>query len=391
MKKLLATVAIIAVLAAGSAYYVLSLPEVPQTRADISSSYRLTYMLSAYGIEELGQVPNEPPPSSVIDGVPAISRDKQYCATTCLQMITRYYGMNYSIDYLNFITGFTYGATFYSYGGNVFFLPYSDPFAGLRNASDYLGLRYRFLVTDDGEEFIKAVKLFIASGTPVIIPVNTARLYSLGGFTPHFELVVGYEGDELIIHEPVKPYPGAPSVVRFKAGLVSKANEDLMRAFGLMWAHGFGVYELGGEKVKDFSDALRNVGALEKGFLFEGVNVTIATGSYAIEELADAVEKGLVDPEYLKLLMRMAQETREDDARFIGGIPCCVQAAKAAELLYNASRIYGEVLRIVSERSEGWSEEAASLLKSAAQAERLVGVLLIDASYSCYEQLSGTS
>ncbi len=390
MRNLLAIVVIV-VLAAGSAYYVLSLPEVPLAKADISSSYRLTYVLSAYGIEELGSITEEPPPSAIIADVPAISYEKQYCATTCLQMIAKYYGIDYSIDNLNFFTGFSYGATLFSYGNSTFFLPYSDPFAGLKNASDYLGLRYRFLVTDGNEAFIKAIKSFIASGTPVIVPVNAARLYSFEGFAPHFELVVGYEGDEFIIHEPVKPYPGAPSVIRSGMELISKANEDLMRSFGMMWAHGFGVHEPGGEKVKEFAGALRNVGSLEKGFLFEGANVTIATGSYAIEKLADAVEEGEIDPGYLAVIIEMAQQTRADNARFIGEIPNCMEAFQAAALLQNASCIYEEVLDIIPNREGGWAERAASLLRLVARKEMLAGDLLIDASYSCYGQLSESS
>ena len=383
MRKALAVLVLIA-LALGSAYYVLSLPEVPPAKTDIVSSYRLAYVLSAYGIEELGSVSGEPPPSANLSGVPAISYEKSYCATTCLQMVAAYYGINKSIHYLNFITGFTYGATLFRYGNETFFLPYSDPFVGLKNASGYLGLRYRFLVTNDGEEFIKAIKTFIASGTPVIVPVNAARLYSFKGFAPHFELVVGYEGDEFILHEPVKRGPGAPSIVRFGASLLARANEDLMKTYGMLWSHGFAVYEPGGDVVRGLADALRSVGRLEKGFVFDAGNVTIATGSYALEKLADAVEKGEIDPNYLSIIMKMAQQTRADDARFIGeNFLCCLKTAAASNLLWNASRTYGEVLRLLSNPGDDWAEKAAALIRSAAQKERIVGALLIDASYSC--------
>lgn len=381
MRKIIAILALTA-LALGAAYYVLSLPEVPPVKADITYSYKLSYILSAYGIEELDPLISEPPPSASLEGVPSISYAKQYCATTCLQMVTAYYGMNFSIHYLNFITGFTYGATLFNYGNETFFLPYSDPFMGLRNAADYLGLRYRFLVTDDEEAFVKAIKLFIASGTPVIVPVNAARLYSLEGFIPHFELVVGYEGDEFVLHEPMKHSPQAPTTVRFNASLIAKANEDIMKTYDLIWSFGLAVYEPGGEASKGYADALRNAGLLEKGFVFSTGNVTIATGSHAFEKLADAVERGKIGKEYLMVIMEMAKENREDNARFISSaFPCNIKTLGAATFLQKASRIYGEIVESLSSQGSDF-EEIASMIREAARLEYVAGVLMIDASYS---------
>ncbi|GEM_PF-2458687 len=377
-------IAVLALLSAGAAYYVLSFPSVPSARVDIGMSYRLQYFLNAYGVKELPQANWVLPDSARVEGVPAISYTKQYCATTCLQMIASYYGQNLSIHSLNLITGFTYGAVLFRHGDKVFFIPYSDPFAGLKNASEYLGLRYRFVVTNNSDAFIEAIKHFIVEGVPVIVPVNAARLYSFSGFVPHFELVVGYDGDSFIIHEPVTPSPSMPKVVRFDSGVIAKANEDLMKAFGMLWKHGAAVYEPGGARSRSLMDALRNDGNLLRGFSFKGANYTIATGSYALEELAAAVEKGLINKDYLLAVMEMARVNRADDAAFIAEeFPCCLKVSAAAQLLENASRIYGEVVEIVRAAQAGWESRAASLIRSAARIERVAGMALVDASYSC--------
>ncbi len=82
-----------------------------------------------------------------IKGIPCISYQNAYCASAAFQMIAEQKGNNKSIDYINWLMGFTY--SFYFMDKNCFALPYYDPEAGYANAASYLGLKRNYLVTSD--------------------------------------------------------------------------------------------------------------------------------------------------------------------------------------------------------------------------------------------------
>lgn len=369
-----------------SAIYVLSLPQPELGSTSLALSYWHRYIVEHYRPEPISPVEVvEYPPEYFINDVPWISYRKPYCASTCLQMIAYRYGIREPIGFFNLITGFTYGAYLGRVGGAVFFIPGSDPLAGLARASEYLGLRHRMLVTADESLFLRAARYLISKGLPVILPVNASRLYGLGGFSPHFVLAIGYSGDEIYIYEPVMEdgIRYGERGIRVKAGVLSKAVMEMIRGMGypVDWSYALIHYAPKGGG-RDCREALRECARLQVGMEFGGAALfsayTVYTGSYAFEALAKLIEDGGISSEAVNTGLWMAATSRSDDAAFLKlTFKEDLNVLEAADRLERAASIYEEVTQILK---AGYTREirsvAAGRLREAASYEREAGYLL---------------
>jgi len=203
-------------------------------------------------------------------------------------MIANYYNISKPIEYFNLIMGFTCGATLIRLGNEVFFLPFSDPFSGLANASQYLGLKYRMLVTDNKKLFLDALRYLISRDIPVIVPVNATCLYNKRGFIPHAELIVGYRDNIVYIYDPAI----TSNKTRFSnygipvtADTLAKAVKDMVRGMGypVDWKYILIYYTPEGKVTRSLKGAIRNCGYLQIGTHFGTDKHGIYLGAEAIK------------------------------------------------------------------------------------------------------------
>ncbi|MEM2622642.1 MAG: hypothetical protein QXI35_07265 [Candidatus Nezhaarchaeales archaeon] len=367
-----------------SATYVLNLPQPELDGTSLAVSYWHKYIMESYRPEpispaEIGEHPSE----HFIKDVPWISYRRSYCASTCLQMIAYKYGVAESIGYFNFITCFTYGAYLGTMGGMLFFIPGSDPIAGLARASEYLGFKYRMLVTADKDLFLKAVRYLIHRDLPVILPVNASRLYGGGLFSPHFVLAVGYSGDEVYVYEPVMDVEGiryGERGIPIDAETLARAVMEMIGGMGypVAWSYALIYYAPKGEIGKDLREALRDCAELQVGMKFGGATFAVFMGAQAFEALAKAIEDGKISLEMANVGLHMAIASRRDNAAFLKsaflGEP---KVLEAASMLEKAASIYEEAIETLK---MGYTIEVrgkvAEKLREAASYEREAGRLL---------------
>jgi hypothetical protein len=175
------------------------------------------------------------PPVARVEGITWQTYDQAYCATTTLQMACERNGIRRSIHFLNWLTGYTYGA-YYEPSGGIFHTGTST-LIGIPFASQYLGLEYRVYNTDKAGEYEAALRSHLASGWPVEIMVNSNRLYGASGYSPHSELVMGYDETSYFLFE-----TGGRKEWRQAA---SYAGEKFSRAQVLAAVGAFGKGEFG--------------------------------------------------------------------------------------------------------------------------------------------------
>ncbi|RLE99886.1 MAG: hypothetical protein DRJ57_01730 [Thermoprotei archaeon] len=359
--------------------YTLSLPEVRYEEVSLPLQFRYKYLEEYYEPERARWTDVKSyPPTAFVEGIPWISYEKPYCASTCLQMIAYKYGINASVGYLNFLMGFTYGAYYGEFDGQAFFTPFNDPFAGYVNASRLLGLEYHLLVMNDKELFESLCRYLVSRDVPVVLPVNASRLYGASHFTPHFELLVGYDEEFFYLYEPTGPtkFLLGERGLRFPASLVVKAVNDLCRGFQLPWKYALIYFTRGARPSINLAEVLRRNGLLELGFNYTFGSYRISLGSTAISALAERIERGGLTGQEIAWQLEAASLTRLDNAGFLRlCFPKEEGVAKAAEYLEAAARLYEEALHIISTSPL----KAAALLRRAAQYEAEAGRLLVAA------------
>jgi len=375
---------LVALALSASVIYVLNLPQPELDGTNLAISYWRQYIMENYRPELINPAEVDKYPSEhFIKNVPWISYRKSYCASTCLQMIAYKYGVIEPIGYFNFITCFTYGAYLGRVGGTLFFIPGSDPITGLARSSEYLGFRYRMLVTADKDLFLRAVRYLIYKDLPVILPVNASRLYGGGLFSPHFVLAVGYSGNEIYIYEPVMDVEGiryGERGIPIGAETLARAVMEMIRGMGypVAWSYALIYYAPKGEMGKDFREALRDCAELQIGMRFGGGTFAVFIGAQAFEALAKAIEDGKISPEIADVGLNMAIVSRRDNANFLrSAFPGVSKILEATSMLEKAASIYEEAIETLK---MGYTieirDKVAGKLREAASYEREVGRLL---------------
>ncbi|HDM88705.1 MAG TPA: hypothetical protein ENG65_01780 [Candidatus Bathyarchaeota archaeon] len=379
------SVALILIIALAMAGYVLHLPEAKFEKVNLRLKFQYDYVVEAYKPKWLssGDVGSYPS-SYFISDVPWISHNKSYCAAICLQMVAYKYGIKEPIEYFSFIMGFTYGAYLGTFNKRVYMIPGGDPFVGYVNASRILNFKYNLLVTSNRRLFVDACRYFISKNIPVILPVNMSRLYNLSFFTPHFELLIGYDGDEFYLYEPVQSkciFEFGKRGYEFPVDLVVKAVEDMSAAYNLPWKYSLIYFVKIGEPSKDLRKILAVNGKLQVGRNFTLDSSSMYFGSYALKVLADYISKGKMGINDMIWSIMLAYTSRIDNAKFLKErFSDDKLVLEAAEYLAKAANIYGRIIELaVDGVSTEDEKEIISLLKEASVYERRAGILMIEA------------
>lgn len=335
---------------------------------DIGKFFLQKYLHEAYKPQELeiqaiGSFPSE----YHIKEIPWISYEKAYCASTALQMIAYKHGLKPSLGYLNFLMGFTYGS-FYP-GDQTGFLPYNDPIPGSRLAAPYLGLEMKYIITNDPEPFLNALRFYLSREYPVDIQLNVAILWGEEGIFPHHELLVGYDESGFYYYETfkqdrfIKEAEGLKVTNELLIEAVAEANKELSRP----WKFAFIIFEKG-EKKEDLSETWKINGAALVGNKLG----PLAGGAVAIKEFASKIKE---DGETRNLLaLEFMSYNRLDNARFLEHYFADDKEIKEVVGLFKkAGELYNKALAIAKddiERREKVNEVAELLIKGASLEEK---------------------
>ncbi len=384
-REVLVNMVIVLVIVLAMVGYVLHLPEVRFEKVNLLLKYQYDYMAEYYKPRWLSRSDIGGYPSSYfVAGVSWISYNKSYCAAICLQMVAYKYGVRKPIEYFNFIMGFTYGAYLGVFDSEIFFIPGGDPFMGYVNASRILGFEYHLLVTNDRELFIDACRYLVSKDIPIILPVNASRLYHAGYFSPHFELLVGYDEDEFYLYEPVESnsvFEFGERGYGFPVDLVVKAVEEMSAGFSQPWRYALIYFTKTGKPVEDLKPVLVTNGRLQVGWNITWGKQAMYLGSNAIKVLAEYVEEGKVGVESIVWSMSLALVSRHDNAEFLRRqFPDNSLVLEAAGYLDEAGRLYGKIIDISMDGITPEDRiEIARLLSEAAGYEKEAGLLMINA------------
>jgi hypothetical protein len=320
----------------------------------------------------------EPPAEHHLAGVPWIAHARAYCQSTSLQMIAQWRsGRPEKLGLFNWLMGFTYGAGHLK--GSCIFLPYDDPEAGFRFAAPSLGLEHRYLVTDDQDAWIKAMKASLTAGRPLRIMVDSATLKGREDyFSPHSVVVVGYRGDLACVYETRmddrrdegaegQPVPWAR---------IAAAARRVSQIYRYPWAFQFTCFEPRPPAALSFEEVCARNG----GCLIGADGPWAATGSHALRSLARELEEqrpklGEERPpgwKDLKLFFEYGAYTRADNADFLrADFAASREMGRAADCLGSAGLCYDALVAALEEPAAAPATVAAALVDQLGRAAEL--------------------
>jgi hypothetical protein len=140
------------------------------------------------------------PESCRITDIPWTPEKKAYCATVSFQMALAALGQKQSLDTVNWLTGYTYGAFYERKSGRFYFGSHTNP--GIQFAAPLLGVSRQYYFTGTAQEFVRAIKSFVSHGQPVEVSLNSATLVGVtGSFAAHSELITGFDEHNFFVYE----------------------------------------------------------------------------------------------------------------------------------------------------------------------------------------------
>jgi|GEM_PF-2042136 len=314
------------------------------------------------------------PPSASVEGVARISDSRAYCIPTCLRMIAESAGVEEPIEYVNWVTGFTYGGL--RKGSFASFMPISDAMAGLKFGAPYLGLEQDLYGAEDAALAVRGIKRELSYGNPVMLMYDYNAIAGGDFFFPHAAVLVGYEGEDFLYFEPGfadvrEPRSSARSrapVERFMAGA-----ETLKRKFTGTPGYFFMVYRKR-DRATDYAAVWERDGKELRGMAIPFIDLSM--GAKACHALADEAEAGKIPAwaweRLLPVWFEFGRYSRADDARFVVGLLGSAAGAESARLLGLSSEAYAEISRSLKEGSDA-AATVPPLMRRIADAEEALG------------------
>jgi len=315
-----------------------------------------------------------------LDDVPWIAVPLPLCQSVSPQMIAAQQGSIPARRRVDFLMGFTYGASQLPGG---WFAPFgTDPETGMKVAAPYLGLERRYYVTDDAGLYLRAVRSALAQGRPVRLALDMGRLYGADQFLAHSEVLVGYNEGGFFYYEPVCTAPatcspgersaGAPGLYVTEQKLL-EAVLGQARALSYPWRYAFAIF-VPGPIVQDLTPVWQQNAQALRGGMRYGPKI----GAEVIEALADQIEKrGAASPGGdLQMGIAVAAATRPDNGAYLReAFPDDVDLQRAAALFDQAAEAYRAVQEAIADGIVDQQEAAliAAHLRRAAAAERAAG------------------
>ncbi len=345
-------------------------------RSFIHAYYDQEYRPEALTAAELGQ----PPPSHRLTDVPWLSEKPGLCQSISLRMLAAQQGRLEPRPTLDFLMGFTWGAT--ATPGRTTFFPGQDPEPGFLRAAPYLGFTRRYLTTDRPEDLVRAVRTFVSNGRAVRVALDRAQLLDGGSPVPHSVVLIGYDADGFEYYEPtcddparctaMEHAPGQPGLTVTTAQLLL-AQESQARVFQYPWRYQLLVLEPSSAPVPDWSTLLGVNGRALVGAKSAGPS----TGSVAVNETADALErqgKTAVTPELLRGLETAALVRRDDALALRSLFVARPDLAPAAASLDAAATEYQRAATALEAKA---LEQGVAALRQAAGLDRKAGEVLL--------------
>ena len=324
------------------------------------------------------------PETYFIRNFPHISFGNAYCNSTCIMMVDRVInGSTESVHYYNWLTGFTYGA---SYFGTVYsFGPYTDIELGNDFASPFLNLQRNYYVCDDSTEFINNLKELISDNEAVRVALNSAIYGSQDKrkFWPHSVMLVGYDENNFIYYETGRIDRDTINSQGeiMKASTLIEAEYDFAKRFGLPWKYNFTTFT----KVEKVESSEKYVWE-RNGEQLIGRSIpftSIGTGSEAILGLAESIRDDGIDLKqqgYLKTWIKTAEYTRADNANFLKSFSNSDKIILAAEYLEDSGENYNKIIQLLNKVNinEQMSNEIGNLLENSSKLEKSAGELMME-------------
>jgi hypothetical protein len=324
------------------------------------------------------------PPEHHLQDVPWISTREPVCQSNSLQMIAAQQRIEVSRRHVDFLMGFTYGAS--QEPGSLAFYPGTDPEPGFVIAAPYLGMTRRYYVTDDAELYMTALRHFLSRGYPVRLGLDMGILHGLAVEIPHSEVLVGYDGEGFYYYEtvclpevPCKPghLPPGERGLYASDGKLLDAVAGQARLFDYPWRYSLSIFDLG-----PLEENLRPVWARNGQSLIGGNRYGPKQGADVIDGLAEEIERRgtRIDLSEIEPGLGTAVFVRGENTAYLReAFPGDVELDRAAALFDEAAGHYQAVL----DGFEGGitsPEEAtqvAGWLHQAAAAERAAGEILL--------------
>lgn len=328
--------------------------------------YTRSYQPEEISLDNIGSFPD----TYRIKNIPWVSYEKIPCEAAGLEMILNKYGMQYSIDYINFLMSFTYGAT-YNFFIDEFF-PYTEPIADSRLAAPYLGLKMRFLTAREPDLFIRALKYYLSQGYPALVYLNGSSLYDEEGLNGHVELVVGYDQGGFYYYETGEKdrFKKEEEGLKVSNKVLLKAVAELNQTMMKPWVYGFSIF-MKEEGDKDIDRVFEQIGKNLVGKSHK----TVSQGSRAIFQFALDISNQ--ENYYPVDKIETLYYTRWENARFLmKKFQDNLNVYKGARLLKEASHKYKEACQLSDDFEE--REKIAELLMEGAMLEREAGQVFLE-------------
>jgi hypothetical protein len=318
------------------------------------------------------------PDSCWITGIKWKNDPRAYCATVSFQMACAAEGVERSLEYLNWLTGYTYGA-FLGQDLRYFYLG-SHTHPGIEFGAPFLGLKRVYLSAPDREGYVRAIKTQIARGKPVEVGLNVNSLYGHQGFSPHSNLITGYNGPSFFVYE-----TSSSQYVKTVRSTETMGNlrpvDQLIKAVEEMNAepavYTFTILERGEKRTDEKAIWRRN------GRLLIGRKGERKSGARAIHAAADRVRSGALRPEEgwnLRYMLERGGYSQKDNAAFIRQQdPKALELEKAADLLAESGELLTKAFRLTHSKTGEVLEKdrLADYLDRAAEKEREAGEWLV--------------
>jgi hypothetical protein len=284
-------------------------------------------------------------------------------------MVAEQKGNVKSIDYINWLMGFTYSFYFI----DKYALPYYDPEEGYENASQYLGLKRNYLVSNDSDIFVSNLKKQLSLNIPLRIALNSSTLYNSQGFSPHSILVTGYSKDTIYYFETggkdrrVLNYLGEKvDLHRFLSSIRNISNN-----FGYPWLYNMSSFDSCNQN-KDLEKVWTRNGSYMIGHAYGPMSI----GSKGIMSFAEYIKNNeLKDWQYslFTMALDMGIYTRADNSNFIRTNFVNQKFQKIAELFLKSSDLFKDAKQAMLEKDKN---TVVKKLNEIAEIELSIGKLL---------------
>ncbi|MCB2339256.1 BtrH N-terminal domain-containing protein [Clostridium estertheticum] len=309
-----------------------------------------------------------------MDGFVSVSSQKQYQEAAALKMINDKINtnQNISINNINFLMGYTYGASFNNV--NKSFLPFLEPISCAKISAPFLGLNMDYRTSNSPKIFVDAVKYYISEGYPVLAQVDMGTLLGRTGFYSISELIVGYNKNGFYYYETLGINNEKKKYVSNKQ-LIAATNK-LNTKFKKPWKYGFCIFKASEEK-----EQIKNIIKINGENLIGETSNSTASGAQAIAAFANHIkETKKIDSEWV---IEALEYSRRDNAEFFEEFfKDNFDLSKVANLFKVVSENYNKALKIIKVAINDENiDKVSDILLESSQIEEQIGKILEKASY----------